>query len=55
MLSIAATEDIHRRWPIYPNALVKPEETPKSVGRRLLDSGATRVDGLVLARRSWGS
>ncbi|MFC4065063.1 ComF family protein [Actinoplanes subglobosus] len=104
MLSIAAIEDIHRRWPIYPNALIKPEETPRSagqnrrakaiaaqqhadaimladppdtppplknakillvddifttgaqldaVGRRLLDSGAARVDGLVLARRSW--
>jgi predicted amidophosphoribosyltransferase len=106
MLSIAATEDVHRRWPIYPNALIKPEETPRSagqsrrakaiaaqqhadaliladppdappplnnatillvddifttgtqldaVGRRLLDSGATRVDGLVLARRAWNS
>jgi predicted amidophosphoribosyltransferase len=26
-----------------------------AVGRRLLASGATRVDGLVLARRSWNS
>lgn len=104
MLRAAATEDIHRRWPIHPNALIKPVETPRSagqslenkiiaaqehaaalvladppdapppltdatillvddifttgtqlhaVGRRLLDSGARRVDGLVLARRRW--
>jgi predicted amidophosphoribosyltransferase len=106
MLSIAATEDIHRRWPIYPNTLIKPRETPRSagqsrrskalaaqqhadsllladppdappplnnatillvddifttgaqldaIGRRLLDSGAIHVDGLVLARRGWSA
>jgi predicted amidophosphoribosyltransferase len=106
ILSMAAIEDIHRRWPLYPNALVKPAETPRSagqsrkakmvsaqlhadtliladppdappplqdgtillvddifttgsqldaVGRRLLASGAIRVDGLVLARRGWNS
>lgn len=105
MLGVAATEDIHRRWPIFPGALVKPVDTPASagsrlpekiaaaeeharvlqlapaplagpplpgarillvddifttgaqlhfVGKRLLDAGAARVDGLVLARRSWG-
>lgn len=104
MLRAAATEDIHRRWPIYPDALIKPVETPRSagqswenkiiaaqqhadalaladppdappplttakillvddifttgtqldaVGRRLREAGATRVDGLVLARRGW--
>jgi predicted amidophosphoribosyltransferase len=26
-----------------------------AVGRRLLDSGVTRVDGLVLARPAWNS
>jgi predicted amidophosphoribosyltransferase len=106
ILSVAVIEDLQRRWPIYPNALIKPEETPRSagqnrrakaiaaqqhadsllladppdapppltnatillvddifttgtqldaVGRRLLASGATRVDGLVLARRGWSS
>ncbi|WP_157441209.1 ComF family protein [Actinoplanes awajinensis] len=106
MLTAAATEDIHHRWPIYPKALIKSIDTPKSagqsllaksraaqehaaairladppdaapplpgarvliiddifttgtqldaVGRRFLESGATRVDGLVLARRPWGS
>lgn len=105
MLQVAATEDIHRRWPIYPVALVKPVATQPSagkgwqaklaaaqeharalqlnaaphagpplagarillvddifttgaqlhtVGRRFLDSGAARVDGLVLARHPWG-
>jgi predicted amidophosphoribosyltransferase len=35
MLRVAATEDIHRRWPIYPDALVKPVETPPSAGKGL--------------------
>lgn len=104
MLQVAMTEDIHRRWPIYPAALIKPVATPSSagkgraaklaaaqehahslqlniaphagpplagarillvddifttgaqlhaVGKRFLDSGAARVDGLVLARHPW--
>ena len=32
MLDAAVTEDVHRRWPIYPRGLVKPNETPRSAG-----------------------
>jgi predicted amidophosphoribosyltransferase len=30
ILAAAATEDIHRRWPIYPRGLTKPVDTPPS-------------------------
>ena len=28
----AATEDVHRRWPIVLNGLIKPVDTPRSAG-----------------------
>ncbi len=33
VMAAAATEDIHRRWPIFPYGLVKPIDTPQSAGR----------------------
>jgi predicted amidophosphoribosyltransferase len=35
MLTAAATEDVLRRWPIFPRALIKPVETEPSAGRSL--------------------
>ena len=35
ILDAAATEDIHRRWPIHPRGLVKPVDTPRSAGNGL--------------------
>lgn len=35
ILDAAATEDVHRRWPIHSRGLVKPVETPRSAGGSL--------------------
>lgn len=52
ILDAAATEDVHRRWPILPRGLVKPVETPRSAGGSLsakLDAAAQHAFALRVA------